>query len=229
MSTTYIKDLYKKYFVPENEIEKRIENTAEFCCYLTQNPDKLDLIYDWMLNLYFNDLDENSQVVMFDEDVKRMAKCGYKVIPLVFHEAIGSIAENSPLGFVLDVWDPNSPECLDNQKREYVIELLEKTKLHCDEYAFLDMNWDYFFENCWRTVLHEVFEYYYGTSYQRAVDNPINQKVNKILKDEGLELTYIKELNPKQKLSCIGFDMSNVWPKIPAKDLIIHLTDKDLK
>ena len=225
MKSTYIKDLYKKYFVPENEIQKRIENTAEFCCYLTQNPDKLEPIYDWMLNLYFRGLDANSEVIMFDEDVIKFAKCGYKVIPIVFHEAIGSIAENSPLGFVLDVWDPNSPECLDLKEQDYVIELLEKVKIKCDEYAFLDMNWDYFFAQCWRTVLHEAFEFYYGTTYQRAVDNIINQKINKIVKEEGLELTYIKELDPKQKMSCIGFDMSNVWPKIPAKDLIIRLDD----
>ena len=87
------------------------------------------------------------------------------------------------------------------------------------------MNWDYFFAQCWRTVLHEAFEFYYGTTYQRAVDNIINQKINKIVKEEGLELTYIKELDPKQKMSCIGFDMSNVWPKVPAKDLIIRMED----
>jgi len=229
MSTTYIKDLYKKYYIPENEVQTRINNTAEFSCYLTQHLEKLDLVYDWMLNLYFNGLDENAQIIMFDEDVKRMAKNGYKVIPLVFHEAIGSIADNSPLGFVLDVWDPSSTVCLDQQEKDYVTELLEKTKIKCEDYAFLDMDWDYFFENCWKTVLHTAFEFYYGTSYQLAVDNPINQKINKILKSEGLELTYIKELSPKQKLSCIGIDMSCVWPKVPAKDLVINLTENDLK
>lgn len=208
MSEFYYKSLYKKHYIPANEIQERCNNAVRLSAYLATSPDVLEPIWDWFLNFYFYGLDENSQVVAFEEDIKRFAKDGYDVIPLVFHEAVGSIAENSSLGIICDMWDPN--EGLDEQEKERVIEILEKIKIKTPM-SFDLIHWDYFIENCWKQVFSNVFEYYFGTSFKRATENIVVKKINKILKKEGLTFGYIKELSPSQKISCLGVDMSNVW------------------
>ena len=205
------KELYRKNYIPKNEFNDRCRAASEFAIYLSQNIDSLDKIWDWFLNFYFNGLDEESKIIPFEEDLKKFAKEGYTVIPLIFHEAIGNIAKNSPLGVICDLWD--SQEGLDDIEKEIVIEILEDIKLKTESFRFFQVNWDYFFNNCWETLFSNVFETLYGTTYTLAVSNIVNYKINKILKKEGLSLEYIKEIPGLRKLSCIGIDMKSAFPQ----------------
>ena len=205
----FYKSLYRKYYIPENELQERINNAANFATLLSTQLELLEPIWDWYLNFYFNGIDENAQTTPFAEDVKKFAKSGYTVMPLVLHEAVGSIAINSPLGMICDIWDPQTG--LDDIEKERVIELLKgiklKTSMWCNE-----VFWDYFIENCWKELFSSVFEFYYGTTYKRATENFINEKINKIIKNEGLEFAYIKQISNNMKMSCFGIDMSSSWP-----------------
>ena len=71
-------------------------------------------------------------------------------------------------------------------------------------------------KKCWETLFNNVFETLYGTTYTLAVSNIVNDKINKILKKEGLSLEYIKEIPGLRKLSCIGIDMKSTFPKSPT-------------
>lgn len=209
----YYKSLYLENYVPANEIQERIDNAVNFSILVSTQPELLSPVWDWYLNFYFNGIDENAQTSAFIEDIKRFAKSGFKIIPLVLHEAEQNIAMNSPLGMICDIWTPQ--EGLDEQEREYVIEILKniklKTQMWCNE-----VNWNYFIDNCWKELFSSVFEYYYGTGYERASNNIINEKINKILKDEGLEFCYIKQISAVDKMSCFGVDMSCAFPSGPA-------------
>lgn len=221
----YFIKLYKKYYCPENEIKKRRQDAYNLAEYLVTAPDLLDPIWDWFLSIYFYGLDEGSQAIMFEEDIKKFAKQGYNCIPLVLNEAVGSIAESSPIGFIIDAWDMNVG--FDSVEREKVLKILEKIKVKTP-LLFDIVDWDTFFNVCWPQLFINVFEHYYGTTYKRATENIINEKINKILKNYGLEMKFIKQISNNNKMSCIGVDMSKVWDAVIRSQMIIKVPDTHL-
>lgn len=210
MTENYYKKIFLDNYRTEEEKELQIADTLTFASWLEANPEKFKPVFKWFLNFYFNGLDENSQVVCFNDDIKRYAKDGFTKLLLIDATAKGQIASYSLLGIMALAF--RQPYDFDDIEREHVISLLEDIRKNSKHFVWKTLDWDYFIAHCWTTVVSDIFEEEAST-LERLKNSFIVQLVNEFVSPE-LTCEWIdKDDNYQPPHSGMGFDLSKFFSK----------------
>lgn len=210
MAENYYEKVFLDNFRTEEEKELEQADTATFAGWIGANPEKFAPVFKWFLNFYFNGLDENSQVVCFDDDIKRCAKEGVTKLLLIDATAKGQIVNYSLLGIMALAF--HQPYEFDDIEKKHVIELLEDIRKKSEHFTWKTLDWDYFFSQCWIQVVSEIFEEE-ASSFERLKNSFIVKLINDYVSPD-LTCEWIdKDDNYQPPHSGMGFDFSKFFPK----------------